>query len=150
MKKDRHKKILEIISDNVIETQEELSDMLFKAGYEVTQATVSRDIRELGIMKVSVDNRTQRYVSVIGSEYGINNRLLSVLKTGYISSQAAGNLIVIKTAVGMAMAVAAAVDSLKMSEVIGCIAGDDTIFCAIKNLEDVNTVMNKFDEIVNS
>ena len=149
MKRDRQKKILEIINSNIIETQEELSDMLLKAGYDVTQATVSRDIRELGIMKISMDTKTQRYVSVLGSEYGINNRLLSVLKTGYISSKAAGNLIVIRTAVGMAMAVAAAVDALKMEEVVGCIAGDDTIFCAIANTEDVANVMSKLEEIVN-
>lgn len=150
MKKDRQKKLLEIINNNIIETQEELSDLLIKEGYEVTQATVSRDIRELGIMKVSVDNKTQRYVAIVGNEYGINSRLLSVFKTGYISAVPAGNLIVIKTASGMAMAVAAAIDALKLSEIIGCIAGDDTIFCAISKIEEVDIVMKRLEDIVNN
>lgn len=148
MKIARHRKILEIISNNVVTTQEELASLLIDSNYIVTQATVSRDIRELGLTKMSVDGGPQKYVAANNNEKNINDKLLKILKAGYVSMDKAQNILVVKTVSGMAMAVAAALDSLKMNEIVGCIAGDDTIMCAIRTNEDVDVVMDKLVKIV--
>ncbi len=148
MKIGRHKKILEIIKDNIVTTQEELASLLIDSNYIVTQATVSRDIRELGLTKMSVNGGPQKYVAVENNEKNINDKLLEILKAGYVSMDRAQNILVIKTVSGMAMAVAAALDALKMDEVVGSIAGDDTIMCAIRTNEDVDSVMDKLTRIV--
>ena len=150
MKIARHKKILEIISNNVVTTQEELASLLIDSNYIVTQATVSRDIRELGLTKMSVDGGPQKYVAVENNENNINDKLLEILKAGYVSMDKAQNILVIKTVSGMAMAVAAALDALKMNEIVGCIAGDDTIMCAIRTNDDVDVVMDKLVRIVSN
>lgn len=150
MKIARHKKILEIISNNVVTTQEELASLLIDSNYIVTQATVSRDIRELGLTKMSVDGGPQKYVAVENNEKNINDKLLEILKAGYVSMDKAQNILVIKTVSGMAMAVAAALDALKMNEIVGCIAGDDTIMCAIRTNDDVGVVMDKLVRIVSN
>lgn len=146
MKTARQRKILEIIEKNVIGTQEELVALLEREGLEITQATISRDIRELGITKVSVDGRTQRYVTVKSAESGMNNRLLGVLRTGFVSMDMAGSILVIKTSAGMAMAVAASIDALRLNQIVGSIAGDDTIFCALRSAEDGEEVMARLAE----
>ena len=148
MKEQRHRQILALIKEYEIGTQEELADKLIDSGYIVTQATVSRDIRELGLTKMSVAGGNQRYVSVQNTEAVMNDKLLRILKDGFISMDVAQNLIVIKTASGMAMAVAAALDALKWHEIVGSIAGDDTIFCAVRNTNEAYEVMNKLDKIV--
>ena len=148
MKIARHKKILEIISNNVVTTQEELASLLIDSNYIVTQATVSRDIRELGLTKMSVDGGPQKYVAVENNEKNINDKLLEILKAGYVSMDKAQNILVIKTVSGMAMAVATAIDEMQWHEVVGCIAGDDTIMCAIRTVEDAATVMEKIRKIV--
>ncbi len=136
MKNDRQKKILEIVSSEDIETQEELMNALAREGYETTQATVSRDIRELKLRKVSmgVGGRVYRPSglatdSAIGSMESYKN----ILSSSVLSVDTAGNLVVVKTVSGMAMAVAAAIDSLRIDGVMGSIAGDDTIFVAVKD-----------------
>lgn len=146
MKTARQRKILEIIEKNDIGTQEELVALLERDGLEITQATISRDIRELGITKVSIDGRTQRYVTVKSAESGMNNRLLGVLRTGFVSMDMAGSILVIKTSAGMAMAVAASIDALRLNQIVGSIAGDDTIFCALRSAEDGEEVMAKLAE----
>jgi transcriptional regulator of arginine metabolism len=146
MKTARQRKILEIIEKNDIGTQEELVALLEREGLEITQATISRDIRELGITKVSVDGRTQRYVTVKSAESGMNNRLLGVLRTGFVSMDMAGSILVIKTSAGMAMAVAASIDALRLNQIVGSIAGDDTIFCALRSAEDGEEVMARLAE----
>ena len=146
MKTARQRKILEIIEKNDIGTQEELVALLERDGLEITQATISRDIRELGITKVSVDGRTQRYVTVKSAESGMNNRLLGVLRTGFVSMDMAGSILVIKTSAGMAMAVAASIDALRLNQIVGSIAGDDTIFCALRSAEDGEEVMARLAE----
>lgn len=148
MKEQRHRKILELIREYEIVTQEELADRLIDSGYIVTQATVSRDIRELGLTKMSVDGGNQRYVAVQNTEAVMNDKLLRILKDGFISMDMAQNLLVIKTVAGMAMAVAAALDALKWHEIVGSIAGDDTVFCAIRNMDEAYEVMNKLRRIV--
>lgn len=147
MKNDRHAKIIELITQYDIETQEELTERLYHAGIRVTQATVSRDIRELKLTKVSVDKGRQKYV-VLKPEEGMGEKYIRVLRDGYASMDMAQNILVIKTVSGMAMAVAAAIDAMKWKEVVGSIAGDDTIMCAIRSVEDTVAVMAKIRKIV--
>ena len=142
MKVDRHAKIVELIGKYEIETQEELAEYLTKAGYQVTQATVSRDIRELQLSKVQAESGKQRYV-VFQSQEGLSDKYIRILKDGFLSMDMAQNILVIKTVSGMAMAVAAALDALKFSEVVGCIAGDDTIMVAVRTVEDTQILMDK-------
>lgn len=148
MKIARHTKIVELINKYHIETQEELADKLNESGFNVTQATVSRDIRELKLTKVAVDGGRQKYVVLQGQESWMSDKYIRVLKDGFVSMNMAQNILVIKTISGMAMAVAAALDAMQWSEIVGCIAGDDTIMCAIRSVEDTLTVMDKISKIM--
>lgn len=141
MKSTRHAKILEIIHQNDIETQEELSDYLRKEGFQVTQATVSRDIRELKLTKVAGERGRQKYASIseVGSD--MTEKYVRVFKEGFRSMDTAQNLLVVKTVSGMAMAVAAALDHMQCDEIVGSIAGDDTIMCAVRTTEDAGRLM---------
>jgi len=143
---DRHKKILELINNNNIGTQEELADALNKAGYNVTQATVSRDIRALNLTKVSVDGVSQKYTTLTAGNPVTNDKYIRVLKEGFIDM--AQNILVIRTVSGMAMAVCAALDALKLDEIVGSIAGDDTIMCAVRTVKDTTIVMNKLRKLI--
>ena len=147
MKSDRHAKIVELIGKFDIETQEELAEKLNHAGFNVTQATVSRDIRELKLTKVATEGKRQKYALLQSSE-GMGDKYMRVLRDGFVSMDMAQNILVIKTVAGMAMAVAASIDALKWHEVVGCIAGDDTIMCAIRSVEETKTVMEKVRKIV--
>ena len=133
MKVKRQSKILELIRENDIETQEMLADLLNKAGFNVTQATVSWDIRELKLTKATMQSGKQKYVATAKESSFVTERLNRVFRDGIVSIDYAQNIVVIKTLVGMAMAVAAALDSMENSEIMGTIAGDDTIFCVVKN-----------------
>ena len=148
MKLERHSKIVELIGKYEIETQEELAEKLTQAGFNVAQATVSRDIRELKLTKVPGENGRQRYI-VLESPRGTSaSKYIRILKDGFVSMDMAQNILVIKTVAGMAMAVAAAVDAMKWNEVVGCIAGDDTIMCAIRTVEDTAVVMENIRKLV--
>ena len=146
MKVNRHAKIIELINKYHIETQEELADYLTKEGFKVTQATVSRDIRDLKLTKIPSENGKQRYALHQGTESSMSEKYIRVLKDGYVSMDMAQNILVIKTVSGMA--VAAALDAMKWNEVVGCIAGDDTIMCAIRSVDDTVKVMDKISKIV--
>ena len=148
MKQKRQNKILNLIEERDIETQEELAERLNQAGFRVTQATVSRDIRDMKLMKMSVDGKRQKYVILKSEEEGISEKYIRVLRDGYISMDMAQNILVIKTVSGMAMAVAAALDAMKWKEVVGCIAGDDTIMCAVRSVEETMAVMEKIRKII--
>lgn len=148
MKVNRHAKIVEIIMTHDIETQEELADYLNEAGFPTTQATVSRDIRDLKLTKVPTGNGKQKYIVLRTPDEDLTEKYRRVLKDGYISMDMAQNILVIKTISGMAMAVAAAIDAMEWSEVVGCIAGDDTIMCAIRTVEGTTDVMEKISKIV--
>ena len=143
VKNDRQKKILEIINAREIETQEELMNALKQEGYDTTQATVSRDIRQLGLRKISA-GIGKFYVAgksaYKGSDISSLQSYKSILESGVLSVDFAGNLVVIKTVSGMAMAVGAAVDSLQIEGVVGCIAGDDTIFVAVRDTHAAESV----------
>lgn len=150
MKKERHAKIIELVDSNVIETQEELTDMLNKAGVLATQATVSRDIRALHLTKVSNADGKQKYIFLRNEENYLRGKFARVLKDAVISMDGAQNILVVKTLSGMAMAVAAAIDAMKMPEVVGCIAGDDTVMAALKSTEDIDFVKLKIKEVIRS
>ncbi len=148
MKIARHSKIIELIHRYDIETQEELAEKLNEEGFEVTQATVSRDIRELKLTKLALDNGKQKYIILQNQDVQMNDKYSRVLKEGYLSVDRAENILVVKTVSGMAMAVAAALDAMNWSEIVGCIAGDDTIMAAIRTKEDALIVMDKIRKIV--
>ncbi len=150
MKISRQSKIIELINKYDIETQEELADRLMKDGYNVTQATVSRDIRELKLTKVAVDGGKQKYIVLQKTEPDLSEKYTRVLRDGFLSMDMAQNILVIKTVSGMAMAVAAALDALHISSIVGCIAGDDTIMCAIRTSDETVKVMEKLSKIINA
>lgn len=133
MKIKRQAKILDLIRENDIDTQEMLVEMLNNEGFDVTQATVSRDVRELKVSKISGKNGKQKYAVSVGDNIKYNEKLIRVFVDGVTSIDYAQNLIVIKTLTGMAMAVAAAIDAMSDLEILGTIAGDDTVFCAAKS-----------------
>lgn len=147
MKVERHSKIVELIGKYEIETQEELAERLNQAGYRVTQATVSRDIRELKLSKVQSESGKQHYV-VFQNNSSFSDKYIRILRDGYMSMDMAQNILVIKTVSGMAMAVAAALDAIHFHEIVGCIAGDDTIMCAVRSVDDTILVMDKIRKLV--
>ena len=148
MKEKRHAKILEIIHREEVGTQEEMCDLLNKAGYHVTQATVSRDIRELKLSKVALSGGRQKYVLLADVQDAMDAKYIRVFQEGVVSIDMAQNILVIKTVSGMAMAVAAAIDAISWPEVLGCIAGDDTIFCAVHSAKEGEAVLQKLLKMV--
>jgi transcriptional regulator of arginine metabolism len=148
MKTSRHQKILDIIDKDVIETQEELADRLKLLGMDVTQATVSRDIKDLGLVKVLSADGRYKYAFVGTPEASISNRLLNILTEAYVSSDNAMNIVVIKTLPGMAQAVASAMDSLKWKDVLGTIAGDDTLMTVCKNEEAAKSLVEEIQKLI--
>lgn len=148
MKKERLGRIIEIIESRNVETQEELAVLLKEEGFDVTQATVSRDIRELKLSKVPTGDGRQKYVALGTDDSHLGDKYIRVLKEGFVSMDMAQNILVIKTVSGMAMAVAAALDAMHMHEIVGCIAGDDTIMCAIRSVDDTVAVMNRLKKLV--
>ena len=148
MKVNRHVKIVELVNKYDIETQEELADRLREEGFQITQATVSRDIRDLKLTKVPTDDGHQKYVVLKATENALRDKYIRILKDGFVSMDMAMNILVIKTVSGRAMAVGAAIDEMNWHEIVGCIAGDDTIMCAIRTMEDTAVVMEKIRKIV--
>jgi transcriptional regulator of arginine metabolism len=148
MKTNRQSKIIEIIQKNEVETQDELSALLEKDGFRVTQATVSRDIRELKLTKIPTAGGRQKYAVITDAPENLSQKYERVLREGFLSMDMAQNILVIKTVSGMASAVCAAIDAMKMREIVGSIAGDDTIMCAIRTVDDTYAVMKKIRRIV--
>ncbi|MCR5419456.1 MAG: arginine repressor [Lachnospiraceae bacterium] len=148
MGNDRRTKILEIISNETIQTQEELADRLNKEGYAVTQATVSRDIKQLNLIKVPVGDGRQKYARHAKMQEEVDEKYVNVLRNGFKSMDMAQNILVIKTISGMAMAVAASVDALDFPQIVGSIAGDDTVMCAVKTVSDTYRVMDEIERLI--
>ena len=148
MKKERLGRIIEIIESRNVETQEELAVLLKEEGFDVTQATVSRDIRELKLSKVPTGDGRQKYVALGTDDSHLGDKYIRVLKEGFVSMDMAQNILVIKTVSGMAMAVAAAIDAMHLHEIVGCIAGDDTIMCAVRSVDDTIAVMSRLRKLV--
>ena len=148
MKTARHAKIIELINRYNIETQEELAERLNQECFNVTQATVSRDIRELKLMKVAENGEKQKYVVFQNKDTWESEKYIRVLRDGFLSMDMAQNILVIKTVSGMAMAVGAALDALHWNEIVGCIAGDDTVMCAMRSVDDALIAMDKLSKIL--
>ena len=148
MKRQRHEVVVDLINKYDIETQEELAAYQKEEGFEVTQATVSRDIRELKLSKIATGNGKQKYIILKNDDSHLGDKYIRVLRDGFVSMNMAQNILVIKTVQGMAMAVAAALDAMKFPEIVGCIAGDDTIMAAIKSTDETKVVIDKINEIL--
>ncbi|MDH8677072.1 arginine repressor [Fusibacter bizertensis] len=148
MKYSRHSKIFEIIESRDIETQDELALELRNSGFQVTQATVSRDIKEMRLIKVLTKEGKYKYASIREKEGVVNERFLKIFRNSVTSIDFAGNLIVIKTLVGSASAAAVSIDALNLKQIVGSIAGDDTIFLVVKEPEMVQDLLRQFKELL--
>lgn len=148
MKYSRHSKIIEIIEAKDIETQDELAMELKLSGFQVTQATVSRDIKEMRLIKVLTKDGRYKYASIRDKEGVVNDRFLKIFRNSVTSIDFAGNIIVIKTLVGSASAAAVSIDAFNIKEIVGSIAGDDTIFLVVKDTEKIDELMNRFKDLL--
>ena len=138
-KSRRQQKMIELVNTYEIETQEELADYLRKAGFHVTQATISRDIRELKLSKVNGHAGKQKYVAVREISNMMSDKLVRVLAEGYLGSAHVPKIIAVRT-------MAAALDAMPLKGFIGCVAGDDTVFCALSGDSDENAIIAQIEE----
>ena len=148
MKSARHNLILEIIENKDIETQEELAEELLNHGVKVTQATVSRDIKELRLLKVLSDHGGYKYATVERAEKGMNDRFIRILTESVVSIECVNNMMVLKTLPASASAAGEAIDSMKWNEVLGTIAGDNTLLIIGRSEEAVEAIQNRFNNLV--
>lgn len=149
MKHSRQEKILQIINENTVETQEQLIEKLEEAGFNVTQATVSRDVRELKLTKISCGFGVYKYVVSGRDTHSHSAKFLNMLKEMVTAVDHAGNLVVVKTYPGMAQAAAAALDSMEYPEIIGSIAGDDTVMLVIRSAEATRAFSLELQGLIN-
>lgn len=148
MKSARQNAILELIRERDIETQEELADALRKRDFKVTQATVSRDIRELRLLKVLSPAGTYKYAVADKPENGLSERFHRIFSESVLSMAHAYNQIIIKTLPGSANVAAEMLDSLRWPEILGTLAGDNTIFMIARSAEEVDVVLRRIDEML--
>lgn len=148
VKSKRQNKIVELISGRDIETQEDLVRLLQEAGFQVTQATISRDIKELHLIKIQTDTGIYKYAVNEKKDAGDMNVLFRIFKDTVTSIESAGNIIVVKTLTGSANAAAEVVDGLHIPEVVGTIAGDNTIFVAIRSVDAAASIVTKFRQML--
>ena len=148
-KRDRQALLIDVISELEIDTQEELQRVMAERGASVTQATISRDINELKISKVPTGNGTVKYAKIVGGhDSHLTGKYIRVLRDAFMSMDSAQNILVVRTVSGMASAVCAAIDAMQIHEIVGSIAGDDTIMCAIRTVDDTVSIMKKLRKIV--
>ena len=148
MKGLRHAKIREIVEQNIIETQEELAEALNRQGIKVTQATVSRDIKELMLLKVPKGDGQYRYAFPAEAQVNFSqSRMARNFQDSVINIDSSQNIIVLRTIPGAAQSVASTIDYLKWPEILGTVAGDDTIFVLIKSAEAMQAVIGKFQAL---
>ncbi|MBS7263086.1 MAG: arginine repressor [Eubacteriales bacterium] len=150
MKSARQAAIHEIIDTMPIQTQDELADELVKRGFYVTQATISRDIKDLRLVKIIGDDGIQKYATSEKEEQGIAQRFHRMFTESVLSIRTAGTLIVIKTISGTANSAALVIDSMKLPEILGCIAGDDTIFVAVTSEDKASQCVARFLKMLRS
>lgn len=148
MKTDRQEEIIRIIDSMEIETQEELANQLRIRGYRVTQATVSRDIKEMRLIKISGRHSNYCYAKPGKHATGVNERMIRLLSDSTVNVDFAGQIIVIKTLSGSANVAAEAIDNMNWSEVLGTIAGDNTIFLVIRNGSDAAEVSERIRSFI--
>lgn len=145
-KNDRQEMLIRLIKENDIATQEELTSLMKQNGYSVTQATCSRDIKDLGIIKAIMPNQGTKYIIPERTGDVAPGRLLQVFSQSLISYKKAMNIVVIRTLPGMAQAAASALDSLHLSNIVGTIAGDDTVFVAAEGLDEADALIQTIDD----
>ena len=150
MKSKRHTKILEIISSREIETQEELAEALKKEGFEVTQATVSRDIKNLKLIKMQSANGKSKYAVSTGEQKNIIDRLSNILANTVLSVENVDKMVVIKTITGSAPITAEAIDNLESADIAGTVAGDNTIFILVRTIESAELLVSKIRKRMSS
>lgn len=148
MKSKRHSKIIEIIKSTAIETQEELAEELKKAGFDVTQATVSRDIKNLKLVKKQDNIGHYRYAIIEEEKNEMVDRLSNILSNTVTSVENVDKMVVVKTISGSASAAAEAIDTLHLGEIAGTIAGDNTIFILVRSLEEAETLVSRILEMI--
>ena len=149
MKKNRHATIIKMVESEVISTQEDLMKRLRAEGFDVTQATVSRDIKNLGLIKTTDSEGVYRYSIVKGADSQMDSKYLSVFSTSIISAQCAGNIVALKCYAGMASAAAVALDGMNRKDVVATIAGDDTIFVLCEDNENAKSFRDYCMKIIN-
>ncbi len=150
MKNERQSKIIELINKYDIETQEALLDKLREEGFDVTQATVSRDIKALNIVKISMKGLGYKYAVKSSSEDRPSAKYANILREAALSVVSAGNLVIVRTYSGMADASAAAIDLVWHNDILGSIAGDDTIFVATADARYAENLAGKINEVLGS
>ena len=148
MKMKRHSQIIRLINQYDIETQEELVEKLNESGFQVTQATVSRDIRELKLTKIAKPGGRLKYGVLQNVDQEMSRKYVNVLRASFQSMDLAQNILVIKTVSGMAMAAAAALDDMDFQEIVGCIAGDNTIMCAVRSADEALLLIEKIRKML--
>ncbi len=148
MKEKRQAKILELIRRQDIGTQEELCELLNREGFSTTQATVSRDIKELKLTKISVQGGEKKYILLSDTGEEMSEKYSRVFRDGVVSIDMAQNILVIRTVSGMAMAVATAIDAMNCREIVGSIAGDDTIMCAVRTVDETVSLMRQLKRLL--
>lgn len=148
MKYNRHARILDIVENYEIETQDELAEKLRELGMDVTQATISRDIKELRLVKVLSPSGKYHYSSMNHESSNTGERLMVILKEAFVSCDYANNILVVKTLPGMAQAVGEIVDSLGWNDVVGTIAGDNTLMIVCRAERIAEDLMEKFTRMV--
>ena len=148
MKNARQTAILSIIEHNDVETQEELASKLREMGIVVTQATVSRDIKELRLLKVLTPSGSYKYATADKAEHGVSERFVRIFIESVLSIQSSGNMIVIKTLAASANAAGEAIDNMRWPEILGTISGDNTIFVVVRSETETADVVERFREIL--
>lgn len=148
MKSERQEAIISMIENNCIETQEELAARLRASGYSVTQATVSRDIKELKLLKVPAADGGYQYAMPEKQDASVNDRLIRMLTDSLVSVKYAGHMIVAKTLSGSANIAAEALDNMEWPEILGTIAGDNTVFIVVDSQDDVTKIAERISKMI--
>lgn len=148
MRYSRQNKILDIINSNEVETQERLVTLLKKSGYKVTQATISRDIKELQLVKILSSSGKYKYSVGTNNEQPVTDRFIKIFRDTILTVSSSGNIIVIKTLTGCANAACEAIDSLGVPHILGTIAGDNTIFVVSNEQANVSELVSRFNELI--
>ena len=144
----RQLRLLEIINKTNIETQTDLADALREEGFDVTQATVSRDIKELGLIKVMTPQKTYKYAQPASKENQSSGRLLNLFRESVINIDSAQNIVVVKTLSGTANSACSLIDKMNLSEIIGSVAGDDTFILIVKDEKYVEAIVDKLNSLM--
>lgn len=148
MKRKRHSLILKLIEENPISTQEELLEYLCNHNFDVTQATVSRDIKELRLIKITDENGRYRYSIPRERNTDASSKFLNIFSSSLVSVDYATNIVCVNCHAGMAQGACSALDNMGYKEIVGTVAGDDTIFVLVRSEENAKELAEKFKEII--